>query len=152
MCQPSALKQCTGLLSHYQPEVWEKKKVSLRQNHFEERQIPKQIHSLTNIAEEKHVHEKNTWVSSRQNQVSSTQNFKKPLLILCGEGKNCLQVQFISSFRLGTSGLPTWYPVIIMITSLLLVIKKTVYSSRNVSNMLVVENFNCSSDHVICWL
>ena len=41
----------TGLLSYYTPKVWEKKKkVSLRGSHFEERQIPKQIHSFINIA------------------------------------------------------------------------------------------------------
>ena len=34
----------TGLLSYYQP------KVSLRWNNFEERQIPKEIHSFINIA------------------------------------------------------------------------------------------------------
>ena len=39
----------TGLLNNYHPKVWEKKKVSLRWNHFEERQIPKQIHSFINI-------------------------------------------------------------------------------------------------------
>ena len=36
-----------------------KKKVSLRGNWFEERQMPKQIHSLTDIAYEKYFHKKN---------------------------------------------------------------------------------------------
>ena len=35
----------TGLLSYYQPILRKQKKVSLRLKHFEERQIPKQIHN-----------------------------------------------------------------------------------------------------------
>ena len=69
----------TGLLSHYQFKVWEKKNVNLRWYHFEERQIPKQIHSFINV-------KKNSLVNSSQNQVWSTQ-LNKSLLILCREGK-----------------------------------------------------------------
>ena len=44
------------------------------------------MHSFINMALEKHSHNKNAVVSSRQNQVPSTQNKKKPLLILCRAG------------------------------------------------------------------
>ena len=64
-------------------EKKKKKKASLRQNQFEERQIPKQIHSVINTVEAKHFHKKNALVSTRfekvrfrQNQVSSTEKGK----------------------------------------------------------------------------
>ena len=88
----------TGLLSYYQSKVWEKKKVSLRWNHFEERQIPEQIHHFISTAKKNISIRKTHWlvqglrkVTFRWNQVS----FKLAAYFLCLE----------------TPGLPACYPL-----------------------------------------
>ena len=71
----------TGLLSYYQPILRKQKKVSLRLKHFEERQIPKQIHNTLTYLKKNISIRKMHWLAQdlrkvkfRWNQVSSWQH------------------------------------------------------------------------------
>ena len=118
----------TGLLSYYQPILRKQKKVSLRLKHFEERQIPKQIHNTLTYLKKNISIRKMHWLAQdlrkvkfRWNQVSSWQHGilreKNLTLVACfllplkrvSKKSVTLAAYFL---RLETPGFPACYPLI----------------------------------------